>query len=160
MRQNFHIFVDADACPVVAEIERIASKYSLPVTLLYDTNHILTSEYCETIMVSAGRDSVDLALINRTKRGDVVVTQDFGVAALALGKGAFVMHQNGWQYTNDNIDELLADRHWGKKMRSSARNRYRSQHKKKRTSRDNKKFAAAFEVLIVKRLEETESPVN
>ena len=73
MRQNFHIFVDADACPVVAEIERIASKYSLPVTLLYDTNHILTSEYCETIMVSAGRDSVDLALINRTKRGDVVV---------------------------------------------------------------------------------------
>ena len=104
MKQNFHIFVDADACPVVAEIERIASKYSLPVTLLYDTNHILTSEYCETIMVSAGRDSVDLALINRTKRGDVVVTQDFGVAALALGKGAFVMHQNGWQYTNDNID--------------------------------------------------------
>ena len=88
------------------------------------------------------------------------LTKWFGVAALALGKGAFVMHQNGWQYTNDNIDELLADRHWGKKMRSSARNRYRSQHKKKRTSRDNKKFAAAFEVLIVKRLKETESLVN
>lgn len=83
------IFVDADACPVVRIVERIAEKYQVPVTLLCDTNHVLYSEYSEVIVVGAGADAVDYKLISICHKGDIVVTQDYGVAAMALGKGAF-----------------------------------------------------------------------
>ena len=53
------IFVDADACPVVGIVENVAEKYNIPVTLLCDTNHVLTSEYSEVIVVGAGADAVD-----------------------------------------------------------------------------------------------------
>ena len=82
------IFVDADACPVVRIVERIAEKYQVPVTLLCDTNHVLYSEYSEVIVVGAGADAVDYKLISICHKGDIVVTQDYGVAAMALGKGA------------------------------------------------------------------------
>ena len=84
------IFVDADACPVVDIVEDIATKYNISVTLLCDTNHVLTSDYSEVIVVGAGADAVDYKLISICHRGDIVVTQDYGVAAMALGKGAFV----------------------------------------------------------------------
>ena len=75
------IFVDADACPVVDIVEDIATKYNIPVTLLCDTNHVLTSDYSEVIVVGAGADAVDYKLISICHRGDIVVTQDYGVAA-------------------------------------------------------------------------------
>lgn len=89
------IFVDADACPVVDIVEDIATKYNIPVTLLCDTNHVLTSDYSEVIVVGAGADAVDYKLISICHRGDIVVTQDYGVAAMALGKGSFAIHQSG-----------------------------------------------------------------
>lgn len=79
------IFVDADACPVVGIVEKIAQKYSVPVTLLCDTNHVLRSEYSAVKIIGAGADAVDLALVNLCRRGDIAVTQDYGVAAMALG---------------------------------------------------------------------------
>ena len=105
------IFVDADACPVTRLTEEIAKKHSIPVMLLCDTNHVLTSDYSEVRIVGAGADAVDLALINLCKSGDIVVTQDYGVAALALGKGAKAIHQSGRWYTEKNIDALLMERH-------------------------------------------------
>ena len=89
------IFVDADACPVVGIIETIAEKYNIPTTLLCDTNHILYSNYSEVIVVGAGADAVadavDYKLISICHKGDIVVSQDYGVAAMALGKGAYAM---------------------------------------------------------------------
>ena len=85
------IFVDADACPVVGIIETIAEKYNIPTTLLCDTNHILYSNYSEVIVVGAGADAVDYKLISICHKGDIVVSQDYGVAAMALGKGAYTM---------------------------------------------------------------------
>ena len=85
------IFVDADACPVVGIIETIAEKYNIPTTLLCDTNHILYSNYSEVIVVGAGADAVDYKLISICYKGDIVVSQDYGVAAMALGKGAYAM---------------------------------------------------------------------
>ena len=82
-----HIFVDADACPVVGIVETIAEKYNISTTLLCDTNHILYSDYSEVIVVGAGADAVDYKLISICHKGDVVVSQDYGVAAMALGKG-------------------------------------------------------------------------
>ena len=109
------IFVDADACPVVAIIEKIAKENSVPVTLLCDTNHVLSSAYSEVVVVGAGADAVDYKLISICHKGDIVVSQDYGVAAMALGKGAYAIHQSGKWYTNDNIDQMLMERHLNKK---------------------------------------------
>ena len=101
------ILIDADACPVTRIAERIAREHGIPCVLLCDTAHVLRSDYSEVRTVGAGADAVDLALINLCRPGDIVVTQDYGVAALALGKRAYAIHQSGRWYTDDNIDELL-----------------------------------------------------
>jgi len=142
------IYVDADACPVVKIVEIIAEKYMVPVTLLCDTNHILNSDYSEVKIIGAGADAVDFALINLCKRGDIVVTQDYGVAAMALGKGAYCIHQSGKWYTNDNIDRMLMERHLGKKARrASGKNHLKGP--KKRTEDDDIRFAESFEKIIL-----------
>ena len=140
------IFIDADACPVTRIAERIAKQYYIPVTLLCDTNHVLTSDYSGIIVVGAGTDAVDLALINLCKQGDVVVTQDYGVAALALGKGVRAIHQSGRWYTDDNIDAMLMERHMAKKARRSAKNHLKGPSK--RTKEDDMRFAESFERMI------------
>lgn len=143
------IFVDADACPVVDIVEDIATKYNIPVTLLCDTNHVLTSDYSEVIVVGAGADAVDYKLISICHRGDIVVTQDYGVAAMALGKGAFAIHQSGKWYTNENIDQMLMERHLNKKARrASSRNHIKGP--RKRTEEDDQRFAESFEKLLQK----------
>lgn len=111
------ILVDADACPVVGIVERIAEQNNIPCTLLCDTNHVMNSDYSEVKIIGAGADAVDYALINICKKGDVVVSQDYGVAAMALGKGAYAIHQSGKWYTNENIDQMLMERHMAKKAR-------------------------------------------
>ncbi|RHB51267.1 YaiI/YqxD family protein [Blautia obeum] len=144
---DLHIFVDADACPVVSIVENIAYKYSVPVTLLYDTNHVLESEYSEVIVVGSGADAVDYKLISICNKGDIVVSQDYGVAAMALGKGAYAIHQSGKWYTNDNIDRMLMERHLNKKARrESGKNHIKGP--KKRTSEDDEHFSESFEKLI------------
>lgn len=143
------IFVDADACPVVDIVEDIATKYNIPVTLLCDTNHVLTSGYSEVIVVGAGADAVDYKLISICHRGDIVVTQDYGVAAMALGKGAFAIHQSGKWYTDENIDQMLMERHLNKKARrASSRNHIKGP--RKRTDEDDQRFAESFEKLLRK----------
>lgn len=143
------IFVDADACPVIDIVEDIATKYNIPVTLLCDTNHVLTSDYSEVIVVGAGADAVDYKLISICHRGDIVVTQDYGVAAMALGKGAFAIHQSGKWYTNENIDQMLMERHLNKKeRRASSRNHIKGP--RKRTEEDDQRFAESFEKLLRK----------
>ena len=143
------IFVDADACPVIDIVEDIATKYNIPVTLLCDTNHVLTSDYSEVVVVGAGADAVDYKLISICHRGDIVVTQDYGVAAMALGKGAFAIHQSGKWYTNENIDQMLMERHLNKKARrASSRNHIKGP--RKRTEEDDQRFAESFEKLLRK----------
>lgn len=114
-----HLWIDADACPVVRITEQIAQKYDIPVTLLCDTNHVLISDYSEVVVVGAGADAVDYKLIGICHRGDIVVSQDYGVAAMALGKGAYAIHQSGKWYTNENIDRMLMERHLNKKARKA-----------------------------------------
>ena len=143
------IFVDADACPVIDIVEDIATKYNIPVTLLCDTNHVLTSDYSEVIVVGAGADAVDYKLISICHRGDIVVTQDYGGAAMALGKGAFAIHQSGKWYTNENIDQMLMERHLNKKARR-ALSRNHIKGPRKRTDEDDQRFAESFEKLLRK----------
>lgn len=144
-----HIYIDADACPVVGIAEDIATKYNILVTLLCDTNHVLTSDYSEVIVVGTGADAVDYKLISICHRGDIVVTQDYGVAAMALGKGAYAIHQSGKWYTDENIDQMLMERHLNKKARrASSRNHMKGP--RKRTDEDDQRFSESFEKLLRK----------
>ena len=142
------IFVDADECPVVGIIEKIAEKYNISTTLLCDTNHILYSDYSEVIVVGAGADAVDYKLISICHKGDIVVSQDYGVAAMALGKGAYAIHQSGKWYTDDNIDQMLMERHLSKKARRSSR-KCHVKGPKKRTEEDDERFAQSFEKMLL-----------
>ena len=140
------VYIDADACPVTRIAESIARKYRIPVMLLCDTNHVIISDYSTVRTIGAGPDAVDLALINLCRKGDVVITQDYGVAALALGKGARAIHQSGKWYTDDNIDALLMERHLAKKARSSGKHHLKGPAK--RTEADDARFAESFERLL------------
>ena len=145
------ILVDADACPVVRIIEKIAKKYNVGVTLLCDTNHILHSDYSNVRFIGAGADAVDYALVNLIDKGDVVVTQDYGVAAMALSKGGNCIHHSGRIFTDDNIGGLLMDRHLSKKARMS-KSKHHIKGPKKRIRNDDECFEKAFEKLITELL--------
>ncbi len=141
------IYIDGDACPVISIVEQEAKKYNIPVMLLCDTNHVLTSDYSEVKIIGAGADAVDFALINLCKKDDIVVTQDYGVAAMALEKGAYAIHQSGKWYTNENIDLMLMERHLGKKARRTS-NKNHLKGPKKRTEEDDDKFRKSFQNLL------------
>ena len=133
-----HIYVDADACPVIGIVERIAKSHNIAVTLL-----------CEVVYVGAGADAVDFKLISLCEKGDLVVTQDYGVAAMALSKGAYAIHQSGKWYTNENIDFMLMERHISKKARrASSKNHMKGP--RKRSDKDDLNFEASFERLVEK----------
>ena len=141
------VFVDADSCPVVGIIEKVAREHNVPVTLLCDTNHVLFSDYSEVIVVGAGADAVDYKLIGICHKVDIVVSQDYGVSAMALGKGAYAIHQSGKWYTNENIDQMLMERHLNKKARRASRKNH-LKGPRKRTSEDNERFRESFEKMI------------
>ena len=145
------IYIDADACPVTRIGERVAKRHDVPVVLLCDTNHVLSSDYCTVRVIGAGADAVDIALINLCRRGDIVVTQDYGVAVLALGKGARAIHQSGKWYTDKNIDALLMERHMAKKARKSSKNHLKGPAR--RTKEDDARFEECFEQLIMDSLD-------
>ena len=141
------IFVDADACPVVGIVEKVAKEHSVPVTLLCDTNHVLSSDYSEVIVVGAGADAVDYKLISICHKDDIIVSQDYGVAALALGKGAFAICQSGMLYTQDNIDQMLMERHLARKARMG-KGKHHLKGPKKRTREEDEAFEKAFADLL------------
>ena len=142
------VLVDADAYPVIGIIEKISKEYHILVTLLCDTNHVLSSDYSKVIVVGAGADAVDYKLISHCQRGDIIVSQDYGVAAMALGKGAYAIHQSGRWYTNENIDQMLMERHLTKKARKSSHKNH-IKGPKKRTQENDERFALAFEKMIL-----------
>lgn len=128
------------------QMTEIAKDHGIPVVLLCDTNHQLTSDYSTVKVIGAGADALDIALINLCHRGDIVVTQDYGVAAMALGKGAKAIHQSDKWYTDDNTDDLLVECHLAKKARRSGKHHLKGPAK--RTEEDNRRFAESFERLI------------
>lgn len=141
------ILVDADACPVIKIIEAIAKERQIELVLVIDTSHILDSNYAKVITVSKGADAVDFALINHTNQGDIVVTQDYGVAAMALGKKAYAIHQSGKWFTNENINQMLMERHIAKEARRKS-SKHHVKDPRKRTSEDDTRFKESFSKLI------------
>ena len=139
------IFIDADGCPVTELTIRLATQYEIPCTIVCDTSHQLERPGIRTITVSKGADSVDFALVNQIHPGDVVVTQDYGLAAMCLSRKAIPIHQDGMRYTEDNIDSLLFFRAAAKKIRYAGG---RLKGPSRRTPAQDKAFAAALAALL------------
>ena len=115
--------------------------------LFCDTNHIMHSDYAQIRIIGAGADAVDFALINACSQNDIVVTQDYGLAAMVLSKQAYAIHQSGRWYTAENIDTLLAERHIAKKARMS-KAKHHLKGPRKRTAEDDRRFEESFRKLI------------
>ena len=141
------IYVDADACPVTKLAENIAEKFGIECTLVCDTAHKLQSSYSQVITTSKGRDCADFFLLKLVSKDDIVVTQDYGLAALVLSKGAYAINQNGMEYTEFNIDGLLNSRHIGAKVRRAGG---RLKGPSKRTVLEDENFKTEFINLIEK----------
>ena len=113
------ILIDADGCPVVNETIKVAHKFNLESIIFCDTSHNFDQKNVKVIVVSKGIDAVDFAILNNIENGDIVITQDYGLASLVLSRNSYAINQSGMVYTNENIDELLYSRYISKKMRNS-----------------------------------------
>lgn len=141
------IYIDADGCPVVKNTLKIAEKFHIPCVIICDTAHRIEHENVETIVVEKGADSVDFRLVNLIQKGDIAITQDYGLAAMCLSKQATVLNQDGREYTNENISGLLEFRAVSKKIRQSGG---RLKGMPKRTGNQDKTFEKALENILNK----------
>ena len=139
------VLIDADACPVVDIALRLCAKHSIPCLLLCDTAHACYRDGAETLIFDKGADSVDFALVNRVSPDDIVITQDYGLASMCLAKAARVIHQDGWEYTENNISGLMEQRHAAKKHRLAGG---RTKGPSKRTKAQDEAFAKAFQQML------------
>lgn len=139
------VLIDADACPMVNIAISLCVENSVPCILICDTAHRMERDGAVTIVIDKGADSADFALANRVETGDIIVTQDYGLASMCLAKGGRVLHQDGWEYTQWNIDALLFERHEARKFRVSGG---RIKGLKKRTSAQDQAFSATFSKLL------------
>ena len=139
------VLIDADACPVTGIAVNLCKRFSVACVLLCDTAHTIYKDGAETLIFDKGSDSVDFALVNRTSPGDIVITQDYGLASMCLGRGVRVLHQDGWEYTLDNISGLMEQRHIAKKHRIAGG---RITGPAKRTKAQDIAFEKAFQQLL------------
>ena len=143
------ILIDADGCPVVNITVKTAKHHNIECIILCDTSHYFERDGATTITVSKGADSVDFALVNMVREGDVVITQDYGLAAMCLARSAVPVSQDGMVYNSGNIGGLLEQRHMAQKVR---RGGGRLSGPPKRTEEQDAAFAAALEKLVKSRL--------
>jgi uncharacterized protein YaiI (UPF0178 family) len=136
--------VDADACPVRGIVERVAAEYGVKVLMVLDRSHQAEFLYAETRYTDTGRDAADIVIINETRRGDIVVTQDYGLAALVLGKGARALDNNGRVFSEKNMGRLLAQRH----LNARGHHRWYVRGIRKRTKEDDERFERVYRRLL------------
>jgi uncharacterized protein YaiI (UPF0178 family) len=139
------LLIDADGCPVVDEAVGIARKKDVECLILCDTSHHFEKEGAQTLIFSKGADSVDFALVNLVQSGDIVVTQDYGLAAMCLARRARVLNQDGMEYTAENIDALLLARYTARKIREGGG---RLRGPSKRTPEQNKNFVETLNTMF------------
>ncbi len=140
------ILIDADGCPVVDIAVRLAKQNGIECIILCDTSHIFEKDGAETITVSRGADGVDFVLVNMVQKGDVIITQDYGLAAMCIARQGVVVNQNGMLYDESNIDSLLMQRHMAKKIRM---NGGRLKGNAKRTVEQDKSFEKKLRELLM-----------
>lgn len=140
------VLIDADGCPVVDIACDVSKNAGVECIILCDTSHVFSKPGAQTITVSKGADSVDFALVNMLKQGDIVITQDYGLAAMCLARNAIPMNQDGMIYNDNNIDALLLARHNAKKIRNAGG---RLKGPSKRTRPQDDAFRAKLESILI-----------
>ena len=141
------ILIDADGCPVTKLAVKLATERGISAIIVCDTSHEFSIDGAETITVSKGADSADFALVNKAENGDIIITQDYGLTAMALAKRANVITQNGLIINNFNIDSLLYSRHMAKKAQRSGKH---LKGPSKRTKDQDEAFEKALIALLNK----------
>lgn len=139
------IYVDADGCPVVNIAIRIAKEYNLEIIVVKNYAHEITDSYATIISVDISRDSADFYIVNKVKKGDIVITQDYGLATMCLSKETIPINQNGLIFSQNNIDGMLNRRHLHQQLRRQ--NKYYGKSKK-RTPEADKEFETALRKLV------------
>lgn len=139
------ILIDADGCPVTKLAIKTAKQFNIEPIIFCDTSHIFNYNDVKVITVGKGADSADFALVNQIEEKDIIVTQDYGLAAMALSKKGLPITQNGMVITNGNIDYLLATRYSAKKARMAGKH---LKGPSKRTQKQNEDFEKALISLI------------
>lgn len=139
------IIVDADACPQSALqiCFKLGSRYQIEVWTVAGFDHHIISEH--HITVGDNSQEADLKILNVTQAGDIIITQDFGLAAMVLGKGAYAMGLKGKEYRSESIDFLLEEREIKAKYRRAGG---RTKGPRKRTEEDDHAFSQCLRRLI------------
>lgn len=140
------VLVDADACPSIPLITDITENHKIDLFLYCDNTHNLTSTYGTVIICDKGFQSVDIKLMNHILKNDIIITQDYGIAVIALSKGAYVIHPKGKIYTSENIDAMLLERH----LNSRQRHKKNIKGPKKRTLEDDERLFENLSFLLKK----------
>ena len=141
------IIIDGDACPGISIIEKVAEIYKIPIIIFCDINHFIQSDYSTVRIVDSGFQSVDIYVVNEAKENDIVVSQDYGVAAMCLSKKAAVINPKGYIYNDYNIERLLEERHISQKIRKGGG---RTPNPKKRSFEDDERLEKNLLFLIKK----------
>lgn len=143
------VYIDADGCPVTDICIKVCKSRGAECIIICDNTHNIQRDGAATITVSKGADSADFALVNMIdKSGSIVVTADYGLAAMCLAKNAVVINPDGLLYTNENIGGLLFYRHEAKKAKRAGK---RLSHIPKRTKAQDEQFEVALEKLLDER---------
>ncbi|MGM0420697.1 MAG: YaiI/YqxD family protein [Bacillota bacterium] len=139
------ILVDGDGCPVIDITVEVARQHNCSLVIFTNYSHRVEVDYGEVKKVDVTAQAVDMKIANATGEGDIVITQDYGLAALVLGRGAVVLNNSGSRFTQDNIDDLLAKRHHYAKLRRAGR---RHPNQRKRSVTEDEKFKLALKQAI------------
>lgn len=138
------ILIDADGCPVTMAAVKIGNEYGVESIIFCDTSHEFNIKNVRVITVGKGADSADFALVNKAQNG-VVISQDYGLSAMALAKAAIIINQNGLIINDFNIDTLLTSRHLAKKARRAGKH---LKGPSKRTAEQDEKFEKALRGIL------------
>lgn len=142
------VFIDGDACPVKKQVYRGAKAVGLEVTMVTSLAHFSGKKLpnnVKVVYVDEGADSADYRIVALTKPGDILITQDYGLASLVLPKGVRVLHHLGYEYTQENIGQLLESRYLSAQLRKSGQ---RTKGPKKFTGDDRGGFKKSFNELL------------
>lgn len=141
------ILIDGDSSPVFKIVESICKDLGIDLLVVKNYNHNIYSDYAQVINVDNDKEAADMKIVNLVERNDIVISQDYGLAAMVIGKGAYAINQNGKVINKNNIDFLLNSRYINQKVMLEEKIYPKS---KKRTSEDNKNFKKEFLKLIKK----------
>ncbi|MFC3899548.1 YaiI/YqxD family protein [Aliicoccus persicus] len=147
------IIIDADASPVKDIAISLAERSGLEVVLVSSVAHHSNKslpDFVSHIYVDSGADAADYKIVALAQSGDIVITQDYGLAALLLPKGCVVVHHKGFEYTDKNINNMLETRHMSSVIR---RGGGRVKGPKPFTSVDKRVFHEFLEGLLVGHVE-------